>query len=102
MSSIISTYIFNTKLNIRLLSINFSLSSSLHFIAYLLPFLDKEFTLTELHETFLIVSSDISSLKEKRNFRKWVAEYNNGKGMVRETTSFRTGNHRPAKLYTKL
>ena len=68
----------------------------------LFPFLDKEFTLTELHETFLIVSSDISSLKEKRNFRKWVAEYNNGKGMVRETTSFRTGNHRPAKLYTKL
>ena len=34
----------------------------------LFPFLDKEFTLTELHETFLIVSSDISSLKEKRNF----------------------------------
>ena len=68
----------------------------------LFPFLDKEFTLTELHETFLIVSSDISSLKEKRNFRKWVAEYNNGKGMVRETASFRTGNHRPAKLYTKL
>ena len=68
----------------------------------LFPFLDKEFTLTELHETFLIVSSDISSLKEKRNFRKWVVEYNNGKGMVRETDSFRTGNHRPAKLYTKL
>ena len=68
----------------------------------LFPFLDKEFTLTELHETFLIVSSDISSLKEKRNFRKWVAEYNNGKGMVRETNNFRTGNHRPAKLYTKL
>ena len=68
----------------------------------LFPFLDKEFTLTELHETFLIVSSDISSLKEKRNFRKWVAEYNNGKGMVKETGSFRTGNHRPAKLYTKL
>ena len=68
----------------------------------LFPFLDKEFTLTELHETFLIVSSDISSLKEKRNFRKWIAEYNNGKGMVRETASFRTGNHRPAKLYTKL
>ena len=68
----------------------------------LFPFLDKEFTLTELHETFLIVSSDISSLKEKRNFRKWVAEYNNGKGMVKETDSFRTGNHRPAKLYTKL
>ena len=68
----------------------------------LFPFLDKEFTLTELHETFLIVSSDISSLKEKRNFRKWVAEYNNGKGMVRETARFRTGNHRPAKLYTKL
>jgi len=68
----------------------------------LFPFLDKEFTLTELHETFLIVSSDISSLKEKRNFRKWVAEYNNGKGMVRDTDSFRTGNHRPAKLYTKL
>jgi len=68
----------------------------------LFPFLDKEFTLTELHKTFLIVSSDISSLKEKRNFRKWVAEYNNGKGMVRDTDSFRTGNHRPAKLYTKL
>lgn len=68
----------------------------------LFPFLEKEFTLTELHETFLIVSSDISSLKEKRNFRKWVAEYNNGKGMVKETDSFRTGNHRPAKLYTKL
>lgn len=68
----------------------------------LFPFLEKEFTLTELHETFLIVSSDISSLKEKRNFRKWVAEYNNGKGMVKETGSFRTGNHRPAKLYTKL
>ena len=68
----------------------------------LFPFLDKEFTLTELHETFLIVSSDISSLKEKRNFRKWVAEYNDGKGMVTETNSFRTGNHRPAKLYTKL
>ena len=68
----------------------------------LFPFLDKEFTLTELHETFLIVSSDISSLKEKRNFRKWIAEYNNGKGMVKETDSFRTGNHRPAKLYTKL
>ena len=68
----------------------------------LFPFLDKEFTLTELHETFLIVSSDISSLKEKRNFRKWVAEYNDGKGMVKETNNFRTGNHRPAKLYTKL
>jgi len=68
----------------------------------LFPFLDKEFTLTELHETFLIVSSEISSLKEKRNFRKWVAEYNDGKGMVKETNNFRTGNHRPAKLYTKL
>ena len=31
----------------------------------------KEFTLTELHDAFLIVSSDISSLKEKRNFRKY-------------------------------
>jgi 8-oxo-dGTP diphosphatase len=68
----------------------------------LFPFLDKEFTLTELHDAFLIVSSDISSLKEKRNFRKWVAEYNDGKGMVKETSNFRTGNHRPAKLYTKL
>jgi len=68
----------------------------------LFPFLDNEFTLTELHETFLIVSSDISSLKEKRNFRKWVAEYNNGKSMVKETKNFRKGNHRPAKLYTKL
>ena len=68
----------------------------------LFPFLDKEFTLTELHKTFLVVSSDISSLKEKRNFRKWVSEYNDGKGMVKETNNFRTGNHRPAKLYTKL
>ena len=68
----------------------------------LFPFLDNEFTLTELHETFLIVSSDISSLKEKRNFRKWIAEYNNGKSMVVETKNFRKGNHRPAKLYTKL
>ena len=68
----------------------------------LFPFLNEEFTLTELHEAFLIVSSEISSLKEKRNFRKWVAEYNDGKGMVKETNNFRTGNHRPAKLYTKL
>ena len=67
----------------------------------LFPFLEEEFTLTELHETLLIVSSDISSLKEKRNFRKWVAEYNNGKGLVAETGNYRTGNHRPAKLYKK-
>ena len=67
----------------------------------LFPFLEEEFTLTELHETLLIVSSDISSLKEKRNFRKWVAEYNNGKGLVLETGKYRTGNHRPAKLYKK-
>jgi len=65
----------------------------------LFPFLKEEFTLTELHETLLIVSSDVSSLKEKRNFRKWVAEYNNGNGLVKETGNYRTGNHRPAKLY---
>lgn len=67
----------------------------------LFPFLNEEFTLTELHETLLSVSSDVSSLKEKRNFRKWVADYNNGKGLVEETGSYRTGNHRPAKLYKK-
>ena len=67
----------------------------------LFPFLEEEFTLTELHETLLIVSSDISSLKEKRNFRKWVGEYNNGNGLVIETGNYRTGNHRPAKLYKK-
>ena len=67
----------------------------------LFPFLEEEFTLTELHETLLCVTTHSSSLKEKRNFRKWILEYNSGEGLVRETGNIRKGNHRPAKLFTQ-
>ena len=67
----------------------------------LFPFLNDEFTLTELQQTLMCINTQSSSLKEKRNFRKWVFEYASGKGLVRETGNIRKGNHRPAKLYSK-
>ena len=67
----------------------------------LFPFLNKEFTLTELQETLICITTQSSSLKEKRNFRKWVFDYASGKGLVKETGNIRKGNHRPAKLYSK-
>ena len=65
------------------------------------PFLEEEFTLTEMHETLICITTKLNSLKEKRNFRKWIFEYSSGKGLVKETGNIRKGNHRPAKLYIR-
>ena len=62
-------------------------------------FLAEEFTLTELQEVYAALGGEKFTPENKRNFRLWVAKFGNGAGMVVETGNYRTGSHRPAKLY---
>ena len=57
------------------------------------------FTLTELQQTFAAFGGQKFSPENKRNFRLWLKNYSNGKGLVIETDKFREGNHRPARIY---
>ena len=57
------------------------------------------FTLTELQQTFAAFGGQKFSPENKRNFRLWLKNYSDGKGLVRETDKFREGNHRPARIY---
>lgn len=62
-------------------------------------FLAKEFTLTELQQVYAALGGEKFVPENKRNFRLWVAKFGDGAGMVVETGNFKTGSHRPAKLY---
>lgn len=62
-------------------------------------FLAKEFTLTELQQVYAALGGEKFAPENKRNFRLWVAKFGDGAGMVVETGNFKTGSHRPAKLY---
>ena len=57
------------------------------------------FTLTELQQTFAAFGGQKFSPENKRNFRLWLKNYSDGKGLVIETDKFREGNHRPARIY---
>ena len=57
------------------------------------------FTLTELQQTFAAFGGQKFSPENKRNFRLWLKNYANGKGLVIQTDQFREGNHRPARVY---
>ena len=57
------------------------------------------FTLTELQQTFAAFGGQKFSPENKRNFRLWLKNYSDGKGLVIETDRFREGNHRPARIY---
>ena len=63
-------------------------------------FLKDEFTLTELHNAFLSIAGDKFRFKEKRNFRKWISEFDEGSGMVKETGNMKRGKQRPAMMYS--
>ena len=67
-----------------------------------LYFLPKYFTLSELQHSLQILVNDNKNFKEKRNFRKWVKQYNNSEGFIKETKKLKYGKHRPAKLFTSL
>ena len=62
-------------------------------------FLADEFTLTELQQVYAALGGDKFAPENKRNFRQWVAKFRDGAGMVVETGNYKTGSHRPAKLY---
>ena len=57
------------------------------------------FTLTELQQTFAAFGGHKFSPENKRNFRLWLKNYADGRGLVVETDKFRQGNHRPARIY---
>ena len=79
--------------------INYSKSLIKYEPALAFGFHKNGFTLSELQKTYAAFGDRKFSAENKRNFRLWVKNYCDGKGLVVETDKYREGNHRPARIY---